>query len=102
MKYVYLIQSIDSGLYKIGISNNPNKRLKQLQTGNGESLKLIHSFKSNYPNKLETALHNRYSHLKKINEWFNFDLSIEVNFINECEKIDEAINYLIKSGNEFI
>jgi predicted GIY-YIG superfamily endonuclease len=101
-RYVYLIQSVDNGLYKIGISKNPKRRLLELQTGNGEKLKIVHLFESEHPTTLETALHNRYSHISKRGEWFNFDLEIEVNFLSECKKIDDNIVCLKKNSNPFI
>ena len=42
---LYIIQSDKTGMIKIGRSKNPQKRLKQLQTGNPNKLKLIASFK---------------------------------------------------------
>jgi hypothetical protein len=102
LKYIYLIQSTDSGLYKIGISKNPNKRIFELQTGNGERLKLIHIFETEFPFKLETALHNRYSHISKYGEWFDFDLEIESNFLKECELLNSGISHLKKNLNPFI
>jgi len=43
--YLYFIQSDRTGMIKIGRSKDPSKRLKQLQTGNANKLKLIASFK---------------------------------------------------------
>ena len=101
-RFVYLIQSVDNGLYKIGISKNPKRRLAELQTGNGEKLKIIHLFETDHPITLETALHNRYLHISKRGEWFRFDLEIEVNFLSECEKFNNNIIYLKKNNNPFI
>ena len=42
---LYIIQSDVTGMIKIGRSKNPQKRLKQLQTGNPNKLKLIAEFK---------------------------------------------------------
>ena len=43
--HLYFIQSDITGMIKIGRSKDPVKRLKQLQTGNANKLKLIASFK---------------------------------------------------------
>ena len=45
MSYVYLIQNTVTGAVKIGSSKHPQKRLKQLQTGNSDKLKIIHLIK---------------------------------------------------------
>ena len=42
---LYIIQSDVTGMIKIGRSKDPQKRLKQLQTGNPNKLKLIAEFK---------------------------------------------------------
>lgn len=102
MKYVYLIQSLEDGYYKIGISKHPKKRVKQLQTGNSSELKLIESYQSEHALKIEKALQNRYSYLRKEGEWFDMSISHEVSFISECKKIEETFEVLKKSGNVFI
>ena len=59
-KSVYLIMATESGRYKIGVSKNPTKRIKQLQTGSNEELRLVESFETKFPHKIEKALHNKY------------------------------------------
>lgn len=102
MSHIYLIQNLETSKYKIGISKNPKKRIKQLQTGSGEELKLIHEFKSEVSKKIESALHGRYKHLNTHGEWFDLSLSEEVVFIEECTKIEKNILFLKKEGNHFI
>ena len=102
MKYIYLIQSLEEGYYKIGISKNPNKRIKQLNTGNSSLLKLVNSYQTDYAEKIEGTLHRKYSHLHKHGEWFDLSIENEVIFNNECKKIEENLVFLRKSGNVFI
>ena len=102
MKYIYLIQSTNEGYYKIGVSKDPNKRLKQLKTGNSSPLKLINSYKTDIANKIEKILHRKYSHLSMEGEWFDLSISEEVKFIDECEKIENNIMFLKNNGNSFI
>ena len=94
LKKIYLIRSQEESYYKIGISNNPIKRLKELQTGNPTQLKIISAYPSEYANLIEKTLHRRYSHLKKEGEWFYMSNENEVSFINECAKIEEDIIFL--------
>ncbi len=67
---LYIIQSDKSGMIKIGRSKDPNKRLKQLQTGNPNKLKLIASFKD--MGWREKLLHERLSEWSEQGEWFNY------------------------------
>lgn len=102
MKFVYLIQSLENSHYKIGISKNPQRRIKELQTANSSQLKLVESYQSEYAEKIEGILHRRYSHLHKEGEWFDMSISNEVSFIDECRKIEKTIVDLKESGNIFI
>ena len=102
MKYIYLIKNIDDSFYKIGVARDPNKRIRQLQTGNSSKLSLITTYKSPIAYKIEKVLHNRYSYLRKEGEWFDFSINEEVNFIENCQKIEFSLNFLLNNGNVFI
>lgn len=78
MKDLYVIQSDVTGALKIGVSKNPNKRLKQLQTGSPYKLKLVGVFKGMAFH--EKPLHSRLKpyklsvyYKKTQGEWFDFD-----------------------------
>lgn len=85
--YVYFIYSPD--LYKlnihhikIGQSRKPEKRLKQLQTGNSFKLVIYKSIKSIDYKNIEKQLHNKYDYCNVYNEWFDMTLNqvdLEVN-----------------------
>lgn len=95
--FVYLIRLSENSYYKIGTTKNINKRIKQLQTGNAEDIFLVSSFESEYAFKIEKALHNFYIDKKKINEWFEFTIEDEVNFLKNCKKIEENLIFLEKN-----
>jgi predicted GIY-YIG superfamily endonuclease len=101
MKSVYLIRGND-GRYKIGIAKNPQRRIRQLQTGNSDKLKLIEVYQSENASKIEAALHMQYSPDKLIGEWFDLSISEETMFIKKCKLVDESINVLRKMNNAFI
>lgn len=102
MKYVYLIQSLENSYYKIGVSKHPNKRIKQLQTGNSSELKLIESYQSEFANEIEKVLQCRYAYAHKEGEWFDLGISQEVSFKKECKQIEDTITFLKKNDNVFI
>jgi hypothetical protein len=54
---------------KIGLSNNPEKRLGELQTGSSNTLRLIGSIPGG--RHLEAKLHFDFSHLQLKDEWFH-------------------------------
>jgi len=104
---VYLI--IDWGShpikYKIGITKNDvDKRLKQLQTGSSSELVLLQVYESENYRKIEGTLHRGFKHYSTDGgkEWFELPDEIALNFLKECEQIDNNIKMLKESGNPFI
>jgi predicted GIY-YIG superfamily endonuclease len=73
--YVYIISN-GEGLIKVGVSKNPTKRVKQLQTGNGESLSLLFTEEFECSRKellkIENKIHKHLANIcsKKKGEWF--------------------------------
>ena len=100
--FVYLIRSDEDGLYKVGISKSPSKRLEQLQTGNSSKLTLIETFKSDHARKIEQGIHNFFRSMKIHGEWFEISMNEVVMFNEYCKRIDSTISHLKKSYNPFI
>lgn len=112
-KKVYLIYCSGINLYKIGISVNPKKRIKQLQTGTPYELSLIEIFDTIYASKIEKIFHNTLKSKKAPEnfnfdfkllegEWFNLSLEDVWNFSKSCIHIENMIIDLKKSGNPFV
>ena len=68
-QYVYLIRCGDD-FFKIGIATDPQDRLKQLQTGNPETLWLVKYFSFDNARLIEETLHNTFSAFRTNGEWF--------------------------------
>jgi len=102
MKYIYLIQSLENGYYKVGVSKHPQKRMLELQTGNSSILKLICIYKSKFAHQIERAIQRRYEYLHKEGEWFDLSLQEELSFNKDCQLIEQNLTILKKSGNVFI
>ena len=65
---------------KIGISNNPIKRIKQLNIGNAENLKLIFTKKAlgkGYSDEIK--LHEKYKQFRIRSEWFESKILENIN-----------------------
>lgn len=69
---LYLIGYQDAGTYhiKIGIAANPQRRLKQLQTGNSHRLSVLRAIGCVEPRRVELGLHRQFRHYRKSGEWF--------------------------------
>lgn len=101
-KYVYLIHALDDETVKIGFSVSPQVRMKEISTSNSSDLKLLDKFHTEYYTQIETALHNRFSHLHKNGEWFYYDLTIMSEFRKICEITEKNLVFLNNSSNIFI
>ena len=75
MSYLYVIGG-NVKPYKIGITTNPERRLKNLQTGHPHKLR-IH-YKEEIPDNqvrlLEQTIHRVIKHRQTHGEWFDIDL----------------------------
>jgi len=72
IKDIYLMK-VGKNNYKIGVSFDPRKRLKGVQTGNPYKVELIHSVSSYRPSKIEMILHLIFSSSRLEGEWFKFN-----------------------------
>lgn len=93
--YVYVVSN--GRFLKIGKSNNPNQRIKSLQTASSEKLQLLKSFECENEEKayiLESKLQNIFSSKRTIPvngsgrpcEWFDVTLEDIINAERRCSK----------------
>lgn len=69
--YIYLMSS-ENGYYKIGITRKQTEeRLKGIKRQFPIEIRIIHYIKSMCCRNVETFLHEKYSHKRIENEWFN-------------------------------
>ena len=89
--YMYIISN-DQGFIKVGISKNPTKRIRQLQTGNEHVLTLLHTEEfecsRNHLLKIEKLVHNHFNVncLSHRGEWYEISP-------DQLEKIKNFIIY---------
>ncbi len=76
MEYLYVIAASKNGPVKLGYSKHPDKRLKQLQTGNPEILILHHCEMVEIDNirRAEKELHRILGYCRLKGEWFNMSV----------------------------
>ena len=106
MGIVYLLCELGSNpeSYKIGITkDNPEKRVKQLQTGNPNKIEVLKCYESKNYKTIEKWLHKKYS-LNKTdsnNEWFQLTDKDIVTFNETCKNIESTILFLLKENHFF-
>ena len=68
---IYFIQAMPSGAVKIGVAREPWDRLKQLQIGNHEQLRLVVAFYGcGYASSIEQTMHDLLKPQHIRGEWF--------------------------------
>lgn len=91
---VYLIKNNVSGLVKIGSSNNPKRRLIELQNANlNEELQII-AIVEGVTQKIENKIQKQYKHKNVFNEWFNLDDDDIKNIIKEYDMSNHMILHM--------
>lgn len=90
MTNIYFIGSVGSMAVKIGKSNNPEKRLAELQTGHPHKL-VLYAVVENVTPDYEMKLHRILAHIRKEGEWFE---------LND-ELIDFMINRTVETSYPF-
>ena len=81
-------------LFKIGKSNNCERRLKQLQTGNPHELYIARIIPHSKPFELESSLHKYFASRRRRGEWFYIGKKrIDRIRIAEDNKIWEELGY---------
>ena len=102
VSYIYVIGS-DNPPYKVGISRDPAKRLKSLQTGHPFPLQL-HFTKATDICKtklLETVIHRHIKFHRTHGEWFNInltDLKLQVDFVMIRYADEQNLRQLLNNG----
>jgi hypothetical protein len=100
--YIYLIKDESSiGSYKIGLCDNPDKRLTTLNIGSSQkTLEFVGVFKCNNTKSAEKIIHVILDpfKIKKRNEWFYLSNNIELNYavyiIKKSIEITDNYNFI--------
>jgi len=105
MQILYILQNGDTNQYKIGITNNLNRRLQQLQTGCPFELKVVKiwtHYNRKIVEKYERILHRYFTRcgckIRDNGEWFILRVP-DINYLCKPQSIaqqNELIENLLK------
>ena len=99
--YVYIIKVSSEGIYKVGVSKNVKRRVKQLQTGNPEPIEIVKTFLSNYPYKIESVLHRRFKINHVHGECYYLSKQDIENFEENCALSERNFGILEEMENDY-
>lgn len=85
MPYVYLIK-MDS-CFKIGIAQDVESRLAQLQTGSPYDLEVVQCYEFHNAQTVEGALHQKFGDVRMRGEWFRLKENQVIEFGNICSML---------------
>lgn len=94
---VYFIEALETNQCKIGYTASPavGTRLKQLQTGCAQTLKVVGTLPLG-TRDTEKRLHKRFDHLRIQREWFKLGIDLEKYLINQVQDGSDPIVEYIK------
>lgn len=89
--FIYVIGHVD-GPVKVGVSNNPAARIKELQVGCHFTLQLMYQRQCKSRSEAfrrEKEFHAVYAEQRMSGEWFNVDSELAIEGVNTSFEIDE-------------
>jgi Rha family phage regulatory protein len=96
-QYIYVIKNPLNETVKIGVAQDVDKRIKQLQTGAGIELELIYkSMICSNAFAIEKDVHKYFEEYRTFGEWFKINPEIVINFLEKQDFIlkSEYMKYL--------
>ena len=109
--YVYLLQDVDvTGYFKIGYTNNPERRLNDFGVELPFKTEVIDIIETDNARSLERELHRRYAGKRRKGEWFDLSAA-EVKAISDLETGESTLSYYAasksfalhsNSGNQYV
>jgi len=93
-KKVLYVMKNSLGVVKIGISNDPERRVKEIRLASGFKTDVIKTFETTLcAFKVEKALHKHFSHLRLEGEWFKKEV---------LETLDEIVDKIENPVPEYV
>lgn len=101
---LYLMVS-DDGLYKVGISDNPERRRRQIQNTSGRRVTIQKCWSTGvvHARKVEQAIHAQYARRRRQGEWFRTMTEMDIQLagfeLTEVNR-DGSLRYSNRKGEE--
>jgi hypothetical protein len=81
--YLYVIADDYNDIVKLGYSEDPLRRCAELQTGNPNTLRVVHhAWAGDRCAVLESVLHREFAHHRVRGEWYRIPSDRAVNYVD--------------------
>ncbi len=97
---VYVVNIRDTNKFKIGITKNINRRLREFKTSNPFTIDLWYFIETSFPRKVERQIHETLNLKRYSGEWF--ELKIFGDILLAIEDIDKDLEIKIYNVLNFI
>jgi hypothetical protein len=88
---LYILKALPSGLIKIGISDQFDRRLSAIRRQNSESIEVVRTFQGDgeYIRQLEKELHEELNAIRWQCEWFYSGVEVD----SVVDRLDQNLNF---------
>lgn len=98
--YIYLL-CISNKYYKIGLSRQPNQRLRGIRWASPFPVEKLHQFYCQYISEIEAALHDRFRDKRLNGEWFELSQEDVRWFMSlDSQNIYQEVNFMVPFAQE--
>lgn len=94
--YIYVIRFGKTDLFKIGVSQNPKRRLKDLNAISPEPIGVLGIYKFKNVYEMEECVHDNFEEFRHRKEWFKFDLDFAKSVCSQLKELSEERYFLIR------
>lgn len=88
---VYILEH-EHGFVKIGVSNNPVRRVSDLETACPYDIRVLGVIETDEPFVVESTLHNKYDRKQKKGEWYNLTTEDRAHLLAVCDLSPAEVN----------
>lgn len=96
--YIYILKYGDNDIYKFGVSGNPDRRIKDIDSCSPVPIKELGRFFFKNVYEIEEMIHDNIRSYAIRREWFNLKESIVLEILEEIKQMSKQGIYLIRKN----
>lgn len=110
-EYIYVLRSVSTGIFKIGRSDKPRRRIEQIQRDSSSLIEMVHLYTCEDSRRVEKELHQRFKSVREHGEWFRLaaedlkhieSLGLEVATLESLPKAGKSVLISMRIDSELL